>query len=82
VVKSSITDNDSAKIKTGKSVIQSYDGMAVVNARHQVIAGAQAFGAAQEHALLIPMLSMRRTALASLFPNEEFVARKSDKLLA
>ena len=56
VVKSNITDNDSAKIKTGKGVIQGYDAMAVVDAWHQVIVGAQAFGAAQEHALLIPML--------------------------
>jgi hypothetical protein len=29
--------------------------MAVVDARHQVIVGAQAFGAAQEHGLLIPI---------------------------
>jgi hypothetical protein len=60
VVKSNITDNDSAKIKTGKGVIQSYDAMAVVDSRHQVVVGAQAFGAAQEHALLIPMLEHTR----------------------
>jgi hypothetical protein len=34
--------------------------MAVVDARHQVIVGAQAFGAAQEHALLVPMLEHTR----------------------
>ena len=44
-IQSNITDNDSAKIKTGKGVIQGYAGMAVVDARHQVIVGAQAFGA-------------------------------------
>jgi transposase len=59
-VKSNITDNDSAKIKTGKGVIQGYDAMAVVDSRHQVVVGAQAFGAAQEHGLLIPMLEHTR----------------------
>jgi hypothetical protein len=40
--------------------------MAVVDARHQVIVGAQAFGAAQEHALMIPMLEHTRKTLESL----------------
>jgi transposase len=66
VVKSNITDNESAKIKTGKGVIQGYDAMAVVDARCQVIVGAQAFGAAQEHALLIPMLEHTRESFKSL----------------
>src|SRR6476661_3411066 len=66
VVKSNITDEDSAKIKSGKGVIQGYDAMAVVDARRQVIVGAQAFGAAQEHALLIPMLEHTREALSRL----------------
>jgi transposase len=65
-IKSNITDNDSAKIKTGKGVIQGYDAMAVVDARHQVIVGAQAFGAAQEHGLLIPMLEHTREHLEQL----------------
>jgi transposase len=66
VVKSNITDNDSAKMKTGKGVIQGYDGMAVVDARHQVIVSAQAFGAAQEHALLVPMLEHTRETFNAL----------------
>ena len=65
VVKSNITDNDSAKMKTGKGVIQGYDGMAVVDCKHQIVVGAQAFGAGQEHALLIPMLEHTREACAS-----------------
>jgi transposase len=48
-IQSNITDNDSAKIKSAKGVIQGYAGMAVVDAKHQVIVGAQAFGAGQEH---------------------------------
>ena len=34
-VKSNITDPESAKMKTSKGVIQGYDGMAVVDAKHQ-----------------------------------------------
>jgi len=66
VVKSNITDEDSAKIKTGKGVIQGYAGVAVVDFRHQVIVGAQAFGAAQEHALLVPTLEHARENLSRL----------------
>jgi len=60
VVKSNITDEDSAKMKTGKGVIQGYAGVAVVDAKHQVIVGAQAFGTGQEHGLLVPMLEHTR----------------------
>lgn len=56
VKKSNVTDNESAKMKTGKGVIQGYDGLTVTDAKHQVVVHAQAYGEAQEHALLIPML--------------------------
>jgi len=56
VKKSNVTDNESAKMKTGKGVIQGYDGVTVTDAKHQVVVHAQAYGEAQEHALLIPML--------------------------
>jgi transposase len=59
-VKSNITDNDSAKMKTSHGVIQGYDGVAVVDAKHQVVVHAEAFGAAQEHDLLLPMIEGTR----------------------
>jgi transposase len=59
-VKSNITDNESAKVKTSHGVIQGYDGVAVVDAKHQVVVHAEAFGAAQEHDLLIPMIEGTR----------------------
>ena len=65
-IQSNITDNDSAKIKSGKGVIQGYAGMAVVDARHQVIVGAQAFGSGQEHGLFIPMLEHTRESFQRL----------------
>ena len=55
-LKSNITDNESAKMKTSHGVIQGYNGVAVVDDKHQVIVHAEAFGAAQEHDLLGPMI--------------------------
>lgn len=54
--KSNITDNDSAKMKSSKGVIQGYDGVAMVDDKHQVIVAAEAFGEAQEHDLLKPLV--------------------------
>ena len=54
--KSNVTDNESAKMKTSHGVIQGYDGVAAVDDRHQVVVHAEAFGEAQEHELLQPML--------------------------
>ena len=56
VVKSNITDNDSAKMKTSHGVIQGYNGVAAVDSKHQVIVGAEAYGQGQEHDLLEPMI--------------------------
>lgn len=54
--KSNITDNESAKMKTHRGVIQGYDGVAATDGKHQVIVQAEAFGEAQEHDLLKPMI--------------------------
>jgi len=54
--KSNITDNESAKMKTHRGVIQGYDGVAATDGKHQVIVQAEAFGEAQEHDLLEPMV--------------------------
>lgn len=55
-LKSNLTDNESAKMKTSRGVIQGYNGVAVVDDKHQVIVHAEAFGASQEHDLLEPMV--------------------------
>jgi hypothetical protein len=54
--KSNLTDNDSAKMATGKGVIQGYTGAATVDAAHQIIVAAQAHGSGSEQALLVPMI--------------------------
>jgi transposase len=54
--KSNLTDNDSAKMATAKGVIQGFTGVAAVDARAQIIVEAQAHGAGQEQALLLPVV--------------------------
>lgn len=55
-VKSNITDNESAKMHTGKGTIQGYNGVATVDKKHQIIIDAQTFGASQEQHVLQPVL--------------------------
>jgi transposase len=66
VKKSNITDNESAKMLSSKGVIQGYDGLAMVDARHQIVVHAEAFGEGQEHGLLIPMLEGTRQTFREL----------------
>lgn len=74
--KSNITDNESAKMKTSKGVIQGYDGVACVDARHQVIVHGEAFGEAQEHDLLQPMIEQTRANYQSLGHSNIFKTAK------
>lgn len=54
--KSNVTDNDSAKMATGKGVIQGYTGAAAVDSTCQIIVAAQAHGSGSEQSLLLPMI--------------------------
>jgi len=56
VRKSNRTDNESAKMATGKGVIQGYTGVAAVDEKHQIIVEAQAHGVGQEQELLVPVI--------------------------
>ena len=49
-VKSNITDNESAKLVSSHGVIQGYNGIATVDAKHQIVVDAQAFGDVHEAA--------------------------------
>lgn len=73
--KSNITDNDSAKMKTSHGVLQGYDGVATVDAKHQVVVHAQAFGEAQEHALLLPMVEATRNNFQAIGSEEDVFAQ-------
>jgi len=58
------TDNESAKMATGKGVIQGYTGASAVDAKHQIIVEAQAYGTGSEQEVLLPVVdAMRDRAL-------------------
>jgi transposase len=59
-VMSNRTDNESAKMATDKGVIQGYTGVATVDAKHQIVMDAQAFGTGSENALLAPVVDATR----------------------
>jgi transposase len=62
--KSNRTDNESAKMATGKGVIQGYTGVAAVDGKHQVIVCAQAHGTGSEQELLVPVVAAMKDVLA------------------
>ncbi|TLS16963.1 MAG: IS1182 family transposase [Betaproteobacteria bacterium] len=56
IIKCNRTDPESAKMATGKGVIQGYCGVAAVDGRHQIIIEAQAHGTGSEQELLLPVV--------------------------
>jgi len=63
--KSNITDKESAKMVSSHGVIQGYNGIAVVDSKHQVVVYPEAFGEGQEHNLLKPALEGTRSVYES-----------------
>ena len=55
-VKSNITDNKSAKLKSGSGYIQGYNALALVDAKHQIIVHAEPIGQINEAPLLPRMV--------------------------
>ena len=55
-LKSIVTDPDSAKMATGKGVIQGYAAQAAVDSQHQVIVAAEVIGSGSEQEMLLPMI--------------------------
>ena len=66
-INSNLTDNDSAKMKTSHGVIQGYIGVSAVDRKHQIIIGAEAFGEAQEHKLLQPLVEQARKTVGKAY---------------
>lgn len=62
--KSNRTDNESAKMATGKGVIQGYTGVTAVDSKHQIIIEAQAHGTGSEQELLMPVVTVVQELLA------------------
>lgn len=62
-VQSNVTDNESAKMKSSHGIIQGYNANAMVDAKHQVVVHAQAFGEGDDGAVAEPMLAGARQHL-------------------
>jgi hypothetical protein len=75
-ISSNVTDNESAKMKTSHGVIQGYNSQALIDAKHQVIIHAEAFGRGQDHAHGPPMLDGALENLKRLGHGEEYLAGK------
>lgn len=70
-LKSNMVDNDSAKMASSHGVIQGYNAQAAVDAKHQVIVDAQAFGQGPETHLLKPMIAGVRRNFARISPKAD-----------
>jgi len=70
-VKSNITDNQSAKMKTSKGTIQGYNGVTSADKKHQIIIDAQAFGQGPEQSTLQPVLETIKERYTRLAMNED-----------
>jgi transposase len=55
-LKTNVTDPDSAKMATGKGVIQGYAAQAAVDSAHQLIVAADVTGSGSEQSMLLPMI--------------------------
>jgi transposase len=77
-IKSNITDNESAKMKTSRGVIQGYNGVAVVDSKHQVIVNAEAFGKGQEQELLKPIIEGTQENFKAIESKEDILKKSRD----
>jgi transposase len=73
--KSNITDPSSAKMATSHGVIQGYNGVAVVDDKHQIVVHAEAYGNGQEQELLAPMVEGTRKNFARIGMEEDIFKR-------
>jgi hypothetical protein len=80
--KSNLTDPDSAKMKCSRGIIQGYDGVAAVDAKHQVIVEAQVYGQPREHELLKPMVEGVRETFWRNGYGKDIFAEENIKLTA
>ena len=66
ISQSNVTDNESAKMMTAHGVIQGYNGIAVVDEKHQIVVNAEAFGISQDQGLLKPALEGTKETLQAM----------------
>jgi len=75
-IQSNVTDNQSAKMPTSHGVIQGYNAQALVDAKHQIIVHAKAFGRGQDHENLAPMLEGAKKNMQAIGKGESYFEGK------
>jgi len=75
-IHSNVTDNESAKMVTSHGIVQGYNSQALVDDKHQIILHAQAFGNAQDHDNLKPMLDGAKENLQSIVKSDDYLKGK------
>jgi hypothetical protein len=75
-LQSNVTDNESAKMFTAHGVLQGYNSQAVVDAKHQVIVHAEAFGNGQDSGHVTPMLEGAKANVQAIGLPEKYFAGK------
>lgn len=75
-IQSNITDNESCKMVSSHSTIQGYNAQALADNKHQVILHAEAFGNAQDHYLIPPMLDGAKENIEVIGQSEDYFEEK------
>ena len=74
-IKSNVTDNESAKMKSSRGIIQGYNGVTTVDSKHQVIVHAKAVGQGNEQDLLEPMVEETKVNFKKVGKEEDVFAK-------
>jgi transposase len=75
-LKSNVTDNDSAQMKTPHGSIQGYNAQALTDSKHQIIVSSEAIGNGQDHDHLTPMIDQAKENIKALGQTEDYFEGK------
>lgn len=77
VIKSNVTDNESAKMLTSHGTLQGYNSQVLVDAKHQVIIHGEVFGNGQDHGHASPMIDAAKKNMEQIGHSEEYFKGKT-----
>ena len=75
-IKSNVTDNESAYLKSSHGIVQGYNAQALVDAQHQIITAAEATGVAQDFQQLVEVLPAAQQTAAAAGLGEDYYRGK------
>jgi transposase len=75
-IKSNVTDNDSAYLKSSHGIVQGYNAQALVDARHQVVTAAEATGVVQDFQQVLTVLPAAQQTAAAAGLGEDYYRGK------